>query len=42
MISGPARGCTYIVTYLGQGFVYWRDQISNLGVVFDPEVKFDK
>lgn len=42
MISGPARGCSDIVTYLGPWFAYCYDQTSNLGVVFDPELKFDK
>ncbi len=42
MFFGPARGCLDMSTYLGSWSDYCHDQIRNLGVVFDPELKFDK
>lgn len=42
MLFGPARGCLNMSTYLGSWSNYCHDQIRNLGVVFDPELKFDK
>ncbi len=42
MLFGPARGCLDIATYLGTRSDYCHDQVKSLGVVFDPELKFDK
>ncbi len=42
MLFVPARGCLDIATYLGTWSDYYHDQVKNLGVVFDPELKFDK
>ncbi len=42
MFFGPVRGCLDMSTYLGSWSDYCHDQIRNLGVVFDPELKFDK
>ncbi len=39
---GPVKGCLDRSTYLGSWSDYCHDQIGNLGVVFDPELKFDK
>ncbi len=36
------KGCLDRSTYLGSWSDYCHDQIRNLGVVFDPELKFDK
>jgi len=41
MFFGPARRCLDIATYLGTWSDYCHDQVKNLGVVFDPELKFD-
>ncbi len=42
MFFGPVKGCLDTSTYLGSWSDYCHDQIRNLGVVFDPELKFDK
>ncbi len=42
MFFGPVKGCLDRSTYLGSWSDYCHDQIRNLGVVFDPELKFDK
>jgi len=41
MFFGPARRCLDIATYLGTWSDYCHDQVKNLDVVFDPELKFD-
>lgn len=40
--SVEGRGCSDIATYLGPWSAYCIDQIRNLGVVFEPELKFCK
>ncbi len=41
MMFGPTRGCSDMATYLGPLSAYCHDQIRNLGVVFDPDLKFN-